>query len=135
MIWSKLINIPQSDFAYSYDLHCLTNSVKGISLLCKASLWCVLLRLRSIPRWLIDTSQSGMPIWWGKFELECLLIIFIYLNPKCKVTCKNVDFECRFIKTHFEEKSIKFVLFQSPLFFFSSKFFNYNRAILSREGW
>ena len=70
-------------------------------------------------------------IWWGKFELECLLIIFIYLNPKCKVTCKNVDFECRFIKTHFEEKSLKFVLFLSPLIFFSHLNSLTNLAILS----
>lgn len=106
----------QSDFAHSFDFHCLTNFAKGINLLCKASLWCVLLRKRPI---YTSKSDRWIPLWWAKFELECLLIIFIYFNSKFKVTCKNEDFECRCIKTHFEEKSLKFVLFQSPFCFFS----------------
>ena len=28
-------------------------------------------------------------IWWAKFELECLLLIFIYSNSKFKVTFKK----------------------------------------------
>ena len=38
-------------------------------------------------------SDQWITIWWAKFELECLLLIFIYFNSKFKVTCKNGDFK------------------------------------------
>ena len=44
---------------------------------------------------------------WAKFELECLLLIFIYSNSKFKATCKNEDFKCRYIRTHTKEKPSK----------------------------
>ena len=44
---------------------------------------------------------------WANFELECLLLIFIYSNSKFKVTCKNADFECWYIRIHTKEKSSK----------------------------
>ena len=106
----------QSDFAHSFDFPCLTSSAKGIDLLCKASLWCVL--IHKLPIYM-SKSDWYTPLWWAKFDLEYLLTIFIYFNSKFKVTCKNEDFECRCIKTHFEEKSLKFVLFQSPFCFIS----------------
>ena len=46
-------------------------------------------------------------IWWAKFELQCLLLTFIHSNSKFNVTWKNVDFECRYIRTHSEEKPSK----------------------------
>ena len=39
--------------------------------------------------------------------MECLLLIFIYFNSKFKVTYKNGDFKCRYIRTHSEEKPSK----------------------------
>ena len=83
----------QSDFSHSFDFHCLTN------LLCRASLSCLLFRKRPI---YASKSDRYIPLWWAKFELECLQIIFIYFNLKFKVTCKN--FECSCIKTYFEDK-------------------------------
>ena len=41
------------------------------------------------------------------FELECLLLIFIHFNAKFKVTCKNGDFEYRYIRPHSKEKPFK----------------------------
>ena len=89
----------QSDFTHSFDFYCPTNFVNGIDLLCKASLWCGLLRKHPI---FTLKSNKFIPLWWAKFELECLLKIFTYFNSKFKVTCNNEDF----------------------LIFFSSKFFN-----------
>ena len=43
-------------------------------------------------------------IWWAKFELQCLLLIFYYFNSKFKVTCRYGNFECQYNKTHYEEK-------------------------------
>ena len=97
-------------FAHFFYFHRLTNFVKCLNLLCKASLWCEILRKRPI-----YTSQSNrwIPLLWAN-ELERLLIIFIYFNSKFKVTCN----ECRCIKSHSEEKSLKFILFQSAFCFF-----------------
>ena len=107
----------QSDFALSLDFHCLKNFAKGINLLCKASLWCVLLHKRAI---CTSKSDQYIPLWWAKLKLECLIIIrFIYFNSKFKVTCKIEDFKCQCIIKHFKEKSLKFVLFQLPFCFFS----------------
>ena len=44
---------------------------------------------------------------WAKFELECLLLIFIYSNSNFKVTSKNGNFECWYLRTHTEEKLSK----------------------------
>ena len=44
---------------------------------------------------------------WAKFELECLLLIFIYSNSKFKATCKNADFEFWYIRTLTKEKPSK----------------------------
>ena len=43
----------------------------------------------------------------AKFELECLLLIFIYFNSKFKVAYKNMDIECRYIRIHAKEKPSK----------------------------
>ena len=102
----------KSGFSHSFDFNCLTNFAKGINLFCKAFLWYELSRKRPI-----NTSKSTrwIPLGWAKFELECLLITWIYFNFKFK------DFECRSIKTHSEEKSLKFVLFHSPFCFLLDK--------------
>ena len=42
---------------------------------------------------------------WSKFESDCLLLIFIFSNSNFKVTSKNEEFECRYIRTHTKEKS------------------------------
>ena len=44
---------------------------------------------------------------WVKFVLECILQIFIYSNSKFKVTYKNADFECHYIRTHTKQKPSK----------------------------
>ena len=44
---------------------------------------------------------------WAKCGLECLLLIFTYSNSKFKVTCKNEDFECQYIRTHTKEQPSK----------------------------
>ena len=44
----------------------------------------------------------------SKFDLECVLIIFIYFNSNFKVTCKNEDFENRcFPKQSFRRRKPK----------------------------
>ena len=49
-------------------------------------------------------SDQWITIWWAKFELKCLLLLFIYSNSKFKVACKTADFEYRYIWTHTEGK-------------------------------
>ena len=68
------------------------------------SLWCELLCKISIYTF---KSDQRIKIWWAKFELECLLLIFTYSNSKFKVTCKNTDFECWYNRTHTKEKLSK----------------------------
>ena len=75
----------------------LPNFAKSINFSWLVSLWCELLYKRSI--YTLKTDK-WITIWWAKFELKCLLLIFIYFNSKFKVTCKNSDFECRYIRTH-----------------------------------
>ena len=106
----------QSDFAHCFNFHYLKNFAKDINLLWKASLWCVLLREPPI-----YTSKNNryIPLRCAKFELECLLIIFIYFNSKFRVICENEDFKYRCIKIHFDEKRLRFLLFHSPFCFFS----------------
>ena len=49
-------------------------------------------------------SDQWITIWWAKFELKCLLLIFIYFNSKFKVSCKSGEFECLDTRTHSEGK-------------------------------
>ena len=93
-----------SNFAHSFDFHCLNNFGKNINLSEMFSLWCELLCKHSI---YTLKSDQWIKIWRVKFELECLILIFIYSNSKFKVTSKNADFECRRIRTHTEEKPSK----------------------------
>ena len=67
----------QSNFAHHFYFHCLINFAKGIDLLCKTSLWCLLLRKRPIHnsksiRWILS--------WWAKFESEFLLTIISWFK-------------------------------------------------------
>ena len=72
-------------------------------------------------KWSVDTK------WWAKCELECLLLISIYVISKFKVTCKNADFECRCISTYSEEKTSKFSYIKIRHFpLFSIKMFQTN---------
>ena len=103
--WSKwVLDHSNSNFAHSFYFHCLTNLAKSINLSWILSVWCELLYKRSI---YTLKSYQWITIWWARFELECLVLIFIYFNSKFKVTCKNGDFECRYIRTHSEEKTSK----------------------------
>ena len=43
----------------------------------------------------------------SKIWIGCLLLIFIYFNSKFKVTCRNGDFECWYIRTYSKEKLSK----------------------------
>ena len=51
----------QSDFDHSFDFRCLTNFVKGINLLYKASLWyvCYYVNVLYTPRGVVDISHCG----------------------------------------------------------------------------
>ena len=53
------------------------------------------------------TSDQNIPLWWAKFELECLLIIFIYFDSNSRSLAKtrtlNVD-ESKLIS--FEENKV-----------------------------
>ena len=91
-----------SNFAHSFDFHCFINFAKKYQFVIDGfSLVCVLFGKFSI---YILKSDQWITIWWAKFELEyeCLLLIII------KVTCKNADFEWRYIRTHNEEKHLNF---------------------------
>ena len=72
--------------------------LQKVSICCATLLFgvCYYAHLQFTARRVIDDH-----IMVSKFELECLLIIFIVFNSKCKVTCKNKDFKCQCIKTHF----------------------------------
>ena len=59
-------------------------------------------------------SDQWITTWWAKFELECLLLIFIYFNLKFKVICKTRHFEWRYIRTHIEEKTSTILTLHSP---------------------
>ena len=42
-----------------------------------------------------------------RFELECLLLILINSSLEFKVTCKNAELKCPYIRTHTKEKPSK----------------------------
>ena len=77
----------------------------------------------------IKTSKNDqlIQLLWAKpvakFELECLLIMFIYFNSEFKVTWKKGDLECWFIEIDFEEKCPKFATLQSAFCLFLIKIF------------
>ena len=51
--------------------------------------------------WSMDNNM------WEKFELECLLLIFIHFNLKFKATRKNGNFQCCSIRNHSKEEKKK----------------------------
>ena len=51
--------------------------------------------------------DQWITIWWEKFELECVLLIFIYSDSKFKATCKDANLESGYIKTLTEENPFK----------------------------
>ena len=57
-----------------------------------------------VPAFKVRVLKSAFRF-WSKFELECLLLIFIYSNSKFKVTFQNEDFE--YLKIHTKEKPSK----------------------------
>ena len=67
--------------------------------------------IRHLPANHPDTFAQLVRQWkstgWTKFELECLLLIFIYTHSKFKVTYKNADFGCQYTRTHTKEKPSK----------------------------
>ena len=62
---------------------------------------------------------------FAKVSIFCSRFCF---NLKFKVTCENEYYECRCIQTHFKEKIVKFVLFQSP-------FFSHQNSIIVLPSW
>ena len=54
-----------SNFAYSFDFHCLTNFAKSINLSWMVSLWCELLCKRSI---YTLKSDQWIAIWWANLS-------------------------------------------------------------------
>ena len=75
-----------SSFAHSFDFYCHTNFAIRIDLWWMVSLGCELLCKLSI---YTLKSDQWLTIWWAKFELECLLLIFIYFHSEFKVSCKT----------------------------------------------
>ena len=71
-------------------------------------------RFQFIP-WRVIKGQQ----WWGKFELKCLLLISIYSIWKFKVTYKNEDFECWYIRTHTKEKTSTISILTFAILLFS----------------
>ena len=65
-----------SNFAHSFDFHCLTNFAKNIGLSLMVSLWREFLCKLSIYNL---QSDQWITIWWAKFKLECFLLINIHL--------------------------------------------------------
>ena len=68
------------------------------------SLWCEPLCKPSI--YTLESNQ-WITMWWAKFELEFLILIFIFSNQKFNVTFKNADIANWYIRTDTEEKKYK----------------------------
>ena len=75
----------------------------------------------NISTYTLETDQ-----WIAKFELECLILMFIYFNSNFKVTCKDGVFECSYIRTHLEKRKVKKKKKKK-----TSKIFNITLAIFS----
>ena len=102
-----------SNFAHSFDFHCLTNFAKGINLS-----WMVSLKWKLLCKCSIYTLKSDqwITIWWAKFELECLLLVSIYFNSTFKVTCKNGEnIRCALKIVHSNTKKAKSGVRQSQV--------------------
>ena len=84
----------------------LANFVKNINLSKIVSLWYKLLCNVSILQFEEWSWENNM---MSTIELEFELLILDYSNSKFKVTCKNVDFKCRYIRSLTEEKSSKII--------------------------
>ena len=63
------------------------------------------------PTFYILKSDQWMTIWWAKFDLECLLLIFIYSNSTKSLAKRNI------IK-HTEEKSSAMACITNAICFF-----------------
>ena len=93
-----------SNFAHSFHFHCLTNFSKSINFSYMGSLWRAL--LYKLTTTYTFKSDHWIAISWANFELEYLIYSFttyVY-STEFKVTWKNGDFECRYIRIHTEEK-------------------------------
>ena len=84
------------------------------------------------------TSGQWITIWWAKFELEGIILIFIYFNSEFKVRrktkTKNVDFERRYIRTHYKERPSKMFCITFVIFFFIKsvrQFFLFGKCSIS----
>ena len=60
--------------------HQNTNLSYMVSLWCNSWRWFLF-----VPFW----SNQWITKWWAKFKLECLLLIFIYINSKFVVICEK----------------------------------------------
>ena len=96
----------------------LTNFAKSINLSWMVSLWFVWCELCKCSIYTLKNDQ-WITTWWANFELECLLLIFIYFNSKFKVTCKNGDFKCQCTRTHSKETMSKISNITFPILPFS----------------
>ena len=93
----------------------LQNCAKCINLPCKTSLWCVLLRKRPIYSDIVEWPMDSIMV--SQIEMSTNNIHLLQFNIQGHLQIKY--FGCRFIKTYSEEKSLKYVLFQSPFDAFS----------------
>ena len=76
-----------TNFAHSLDFHYLTNFVENINIhLCDICRGLSLLGMKLLCKCSIYTLKSDqwITIWWAKFELECLLLIFSLHQFKIK---------------------------------------------------
>ena len=106
-----------SKFDHSFDFHCLANFAKKYQFVLYGffSVW-FLWKFSIYTLKIINVWQYGE---------QNLLLIFIYSNSKFKVTCKNADIECPYIRTQTKEKpSINFQHYIRHFTFPSQKCFN-----------
>ena len=74
----------------------------------------ILLKISICRRWFLISviytlkSDQWIKIWLAKFELECLLLIlvFIYSSSKFKVTSKNADFPSELVPNQIRQKNL-----------------------------
>ena len=114
--WSKWILVEDIVTQFSLALfdciHCLTNFAKNINSSQMVSLWWELFCKLSI--YTLKSAQ-WITIWWAKFELKCLLLIFITPIQNSKSLAKMRTSNAS--KSYQRKKHLKFLILHSPFFF------------------
>ena len=106
-----------SNFAHSFDFHCLTNFVKRINLSWTVSLQmvCVIINIHFTPWRVISGWYGEQNFGWNEMSTTSIHL----LNSKFKVTCKHRDIGCRYITAHSKESMCECLTLHSPFCLFS----------------